>query len=451
MKNVLNSLGALFLSGRFFAGCLLIVLVYLLGYFFSPLIVFAHVGLGVVALLSMVDGMLLFGVLASGEEGVAGERIVPERLSNGDANPLQIVVTNRYPFRIRIEVIDELPYPFQVRDLTFNAEIGARGHQVFSYSVRPVERGEYHFGRTNVLVATPLGLIRRRFRISEAQSVPVYPSFMQMRTYELLAASNRLTEAGVKRIQRVGHTMEFERIREYVVGDDPRTVNWRATARRGELMVNQYQDERAQPVYCLLDMGRSMKMPFEGMTLLDYSINASLVLSNIALREQDRSGLMVFSHKMETYLPADKGIGQLAKILHHLYALSTDFKESDFALLYSRVRRHIRQRSLLLLFTNFESKSALERQLSYLKALQSFHLLVVIIFENTELDALSSLKPTDTESIYVRTVAQQYVLEKQAVVLELRRHGIYAVLTRPDRVSVETINTYLELKARGLF
>src|SRR5690606_40532545 len=123
------------------------------------------------------------------------------------------------------------------------------------------------------------------FRVSQNKTVPVYPSFRQMRKYELPAISNRLTEFGIKKIRRIGQNREFEQIKEYVVGDDYRTINWKATARRGTLMVNTYQDERAQQVYAVIDKGRTMKMPFEGMTLLDYDINASLVISNIAIRK----------------------------------------------------------------------------------------------------------------------------------------------------------------------
>src|SRR5690606_37930882 len=124
-----------------------------------------------------------------------------------------------------------------------------------TYTLRPVKRGAYHFGAVNIYAGTNVQFIRRRFRFSQNKTVPVYPSFIQMRKYELLAISNRLTEFGIKKIRRIGQNREFEQIKEYVVGDDYRTINWKATARRGTLMVNTYQDERAQQVYAVIDKG----------------------------------------------------------------------------------------------------------------------------------------------------------------------------------------------------
>jgi uncharacterized protein (DUF58 family) len=148
--------------------------------------------------------------------------------------------------------------------------------------------------------------------------------------------------------------------------------------------------------------------------------------------------------------PAEQGVRQLGALLEHLYALKTDFLESDYERLYTAVRRRIKQRSLLLLFTNFESRSALRRQLPFLRALGRVHLLVVIFFENAELDELRSLKPVDTEAVYVRVVAEQFAQEKHEIVMELRRHGIQTIFSRPGDLSVNTLNKYLELKARGL-
>ncbi|MGI9175716.1 MAG: DUF58 domain-containing protein, partial [Rhodothermales bacterium] len=302
----------------------------------------------------------------------------------------------------------------------------------------------------NVYAATPLGLASRRFRFDEGREVPVYPSYLQMRKYEFLAGTNRLDEVGVKKLRRLGHTMEFDAIREYVRGDDPRTVNWKATARRGSIMVNQYRDERAQPVYALLDTGRVMQMPFEGMTLLDYSINAALVLLNTALFKGDRAGLVTFSHEIGVTLPAGRRGGQIGRILETLYALDTDFLETDYARLHAHLRRSLSRRSLLLVFTNFETRASMRRQLPFLRALARQHVVVAVFFENTLLRELLDDAPKDTEGIYVKATAEQFALEKREIVKELSRHGIQSILTSPENLSLETINKYLELKVRGV-
>ena len=139
-----------------------------------------------------------------------------------------------------------------------------------------------------------------------------------MRKYELMAISNRLVELGIKKIRKIGHNLEMESIKEYVVGDDYRTINWKATARKGELMVNNYQDEKSQQVYSLVDKSRVMQMPFEGMSLLDYAINASLVISNIAVKKEDKAGLITFQHKIGTLLPASSRNNQVQLIMQAL-------------------------------------------------------------------------------------------------------------------------------------
>jgi uncharacterized protein (DUF58 family) len=269
-----------------------------------------------------------------------------------------------------------------------------------------------------------------------------------MRRYQLLATANRLQEAGVKRLRKLGHSMEFEHIKEYVVGDDYRTINWKATARHSNLMVNNYTDERSQQIYCIINKGRIMKMPFEGMTLLDYAVNASLVLSNIALMRQDKAGLITFAENLDAFLPADKKPGQLNLLIEALYKQETNFLEPDFEKLFSVIRNGITHRSLLVLFTNFESMESLQRELPSLKRIAHYHLLMVVFFENTELKKLTEATAKTIEDIYIKTIAEKYALEKRLMVKELRKAGIVAVLTIPEYLTVTSINKYLELKNR---
>jgi uncharacterized protein (DUF58 family) len=281
--------------------------------------------------------------------------------------------------------------------------------------------------------------------------VPVYPSYIQMRKYELMAISNRLTESGIKKIRRIGHNMEFELIKEYVSGDDFRTINWKATARKSHLMVNHFQDERSQQVYSIIDKGRVMQMPFNGLSLLDYAINASLVISNIAIKKSDKAGILTFQDRVGTTLTASRQNNQMAQILEVLYNQKTAYRESDFSALYAHVRRKITQRSLLLIFTNFESIYGLHRQLPYLKRLSSQHLVVVIFFENTEMTSLLH-EPADADlrKIYYKAIAEKFSYDKKLIVKELAKNGIQAMLTTPEHLTVNTINKYLELKARGM-
>jgi uncharacterized protein (DUF58 family) len=396
-------------------------------------------------LLTGVDVAALFN-----RQGLFARRTMAEKLSNGSDNQVLIYLENSYPFPVRVEVVDELPFQFQKRDASFKLQLPKGERHLLEYTLRPLRRGLYAFGALNVFVTGPLLLVRRRYRFAQEQTVPVYPSFIQMRQYELLAASRQLSELGIKNVRQQSHSREFEQIRPYVAGDDQRAINWKATARKAELMVNHYQDERSQPVYCLIDKGRVMQMPFAGLSLLDYAINASLVLANIAIKKQDKAGILTFSEVMGSMLPAEGKASQMQKILDLLYNQKTRFLETDFEQLYLTVRARIRQRSLLLLFTNFETLSGAQRQLPYLRKLARHHLLLVVFFENTELRVLQQQPASNTEEIYLKAIAEKFAYEKRQIVKELARYGIQSILTPPEKLTVNTINKYLEFKARGL-
>jgi len=400
--------------------------------------------LAFVVLMVLFDYILLFS-----RRGLKIERIMAERFSNGDNNKVELSITNRYHFRISIKVIDEIPVQFQQRDFLVDAVLNSGEQKNIVYMLRPVERGEYVFHDTNVFVKSPLQLVVRRIKNEGHQVVKVLPSYLALRQFELLAYSNNLAEAGSRKIRKIGHSLEFEQIKEYVTGDDIRSINWKATARKGgQLMVNNYTDERSQQVYCVIDKGRVMKMPFEGMTLLDYAINATLILSRVALIKQDRAGLITFAENIGHYLPADRKAAQMGSILETLYNQQTKFLESDFEKLYAHIRMRITQRSLIVLFTNFESLSGLQRQLPYIRHIARNHLMLIVFFENTELRQLTSDAAEDIESLYTKTIAEKFVYEKRLIVKELQQHGIFTILTAPQNLTVNTVNKYLELKAR---
>lgn len=434
-----------YLTFRFFLIAMAFVALFILAYIYPGLLSIISALFFVAIGLVVTDFILLFK-----QKGILASRILPEKLSNGDDNPIELTIHNNYNFTTHLLLIDELPFQYQKRDFEINTELKKNDQKKITYTLRPLERGEYYFGNLNIYVNSPIGLVTRRIQFAKDAMVPNYPSFLQLRKYMLLAFSNKLFEYGLKKIRRIGHTMEFEQIKDYVSGDDIRNINWKATAKRNLLMVNQFQDERSQPIYNVIDKGRSMKMPFEGLSLLDYAINATLVISNVALKKQDKAGMFTFSRKVENKVIAERRPSQMNKILETLYNVNTDFSESDFSRLYIDVKRSLTQRSLLLLYTNFETLDALHRQLPYLKAIAKNHLLVVIFFENTELQKLTKIEASNTFEIVQKTIAEKFMYEKKLIVNELQKHGIQSILTAPEHLTINTINKYLEIKARGL-
>ncbi|MBK8192606.1 MAG: DUF58 domain-containing protein [Lewinellaceae bacterium] len=377
-------------------------------------------------------------------------RILHPVFSLSDPNPVKLYIENQGNLHLNVAVADELPVQFQRRDFDIKISLPPYKPYVAEHELTPLSRGVYAFGNINVFAATRIGLAERRLVFQQPEEVSVYPSIVQMKRYELRAMRHIAHETGIKKMRRIGHSYEFEQIKNYVQGDDYRSVNWKASSRRAALMVNQYEDERSQQVYCIVDKSRAMKMPFEGLSLMDYAINTALAISNIILKKQDKAGLLTFSNVIGATLKAERDTGQLTRILESLYREKERPGESNYELLYEAVRRLIGARSLLLLFTNFESTYALERALPTLRRLNRFHLLVVVFFENTEIRRLAQEEVDTTADIYRQTVARQFLQEKKEMVYKLRQYGIQAILTKPQDLTLNTINKYLELKSRGL-
>ena len=419
-------------------------MVFVVSYFHEPFFRIAGLVLLLLGIAVFLDTILCY----SKKKGIEAERLTTDRFSIGDENKVIIILKNNYPFLLHTSVIDELPSQFQQRNWLRKATINAGDKTEIEYSLKPLTRGEYIFNDINVFVNGPLRLVKRRYVFEAAKNVKVYPSYIQMRKYQLLAVSNHLQESGMKRIRRIGQSIEFEQIKEYVRGDDYRTINWKATARKDALMVNNYTDERSQQIYCIINKGRVMKMPFDGMTLLDYAINASLVLSSVALVRQDKAGLITFSENIDAFVAADKKSTQVNLLLETLYRQQTRFFESDFEKLFSVVRNRISNRSLIVLFTNFESLESLQREMPALRKIARYHLLLVVFFENTELRSLTTAKAQKLEDIYIKTIAEKFAYEKRLMVKELHKNGILSILTTPENLTVNTVNKYLELKSR---
>lgn len=384
------------------------------------------------------------------KNGIHSKRNLPDKFSNSDENQVAIFLENNYAIPVFLNIVDELPIQFQKRDFEYTTHLKAFENETFQYAIIPFERGLYFFGNINVYASTSLKIFARKYQFDNEKKVAVYPSYIQMKKYEFLAMSNQLTEFGLKKIRRIGHTMEFEKIKNYIAGDDVRTINWKATAKRGALMINQYQDEKSQPIYSIIDTSRAMKMPFEKLKLLDYAINATLAFSNIALLKNDKVGMMTFAEKVDNVVAARNKKTNLSILNEVLYNVNTEFNDADFGFLNGMIKRKINQRSLLILYTNFEHISALKRQLPYLKSIAKKHLLVTVFFENTALDAIIKERADDLQGIYYKTIAEKFSYEKRLIVKELEKSGVHSILTKPSLLSVNVINKYLEFKSKGL-
>lgn len=436
---------SIFFGKRFYRLMATVIFLFILSYPLPFLFNIALLFLGLLAGAVLLDGLVLF----TKRNPISMERILPEKLSNGDPNTVYWNMVNHYPFRAQLQMLDEFPEPWQIRDFKMKSVLEPDEKMTVSYIVYPKIRGEYFFGNQYVFIKSPLSLVIRRKTFYSKASIKVFPGFLLLRQFEFMAHITDPGNLGYKQVRKTGHSMEFEQIREYVSGDDIRSLNWKATGRAGgQLMMNVYSDEKSQQIYCIIDKGRTMKMAFGGLSLLDYAVNATLAISSVAIARQDRAGLISFGDKSGDFLPANHRATQMAGIVQSLYNIETKFLESDFAFLHKLIKTNITQRSLLILFTNFESLTALGRQLPYLRNISQKHLLLVVFFENTSIQQLSSGEAENIEALYEKVIAEKFVLEKKLIVKELQRYGIAALLTAPEKLSVDVVNKYLQIKAR---
>lgn len=433
----------MYLTNRFYTIMITAIVMMAVGNYYPPLYTVGCVVMWFLLIMTITDLIMMYS-----RHAIHATRQVAERLSNGDDNEIRIRVESTSAWALKIKIIDETPFVFQRRDIVFRLRLAPLEGKNVIYKLRPTQRGVYGFGHIRVFATSPLQLVERRYTCGEPQDVKVYPSYLMLHKYELLAISNRLTEMGVKRVRRAGNNTEFEHIKEYVTGDNYRSMNWKASARRNQLMVNVYEEERSQQIVSVIDKGRAMQQLFKGMTLLDYAINAALMLSYIAVRKADKAGLVCFNDHTDTFVAPSRRQGQMEKLLDALYSQQSQWYESDFADMSATVNHQLSKRSLLVVYTSFDSLHAMERQLPYLQMLNKRHRVLLVFFIDNEKQQFLKTKAHTAEEYYQHVIVEKMMNEQHLIVSQLRRHGIQSLLTTPQNLSADVVNRYLEMKAR---
>ncbi|MDA3900907.1 MAG: DUF58 domain-containing protein [Spirochaetes bacterium] len=446
MKTLLFFVKNLYLERNFFlcagALCVFGFVAFFFEEFLNPLILLTIIFIP----LSLVE--IVHTAIISGR--FSARRIMSTKLSNGEFNPVTIEIRSDHSRKTDIDCIDEAPIQLQIRDARFSVKAGPHTLTTITYKVRPVKRGLYTFGSVYLFIRSPLGFASFRREFEAGRSVPVYPSIMALKEYDFYASSHNLRDPGLKQVRRSAVAHEFDALRNYRYGDEFRAINWKATARKSHLIVNNYMEDRSQPIYSVLDTGRSMEMPFNGMSLIDYAVNSALILSNVALKRHDKAGIITFNADGCNTLKADNHSSQLSKILNQLYNCINDHREVSYEKLFITVNRQLHHRSLLLIYTNFETVYSMHRALPLLRLLSRKHLLVVITFRNTEMEKCI-LEPADSvEKIYRSAIASEFTRNKELIHKEFIKNGIHSIVTSYNKLTVQLINKYLELKAGGL-
>lgn len=451
---------SLFFRNQFFIALFVLAAVSVVGVWITPLYYLAIAGVIALAVATLFDAVMLWFCK------VSGERIIAEKLDLGENNRVGISMKVVRGNLRGCYALDEMPQFLRCKAENLKMKKDEDGVYVAQYTVFPLRRGAFELGRLLVF-GRFIGILERRFVIEQkGNRVDVYPAFSRLREKEQQVRSMQVEAYGTHRRQTPANQTDFMDIREYVPGDDIRTINWKATARAGRTMVNNYEDERSQHIYNIIDCGRSMHRTFGGLTLQDYAINASLLLSYTALHsEGDNVGFFSYGPKGVEYLPSRSGDVQLNNIMKHLYGMETEYGEGDLEELTLVLGRKVQRRSLVCLYTDYSSMKAMDRQIDFLKRISRRHCLVVVMFIDKELENLSegvyeasgaisvtksvsvTAKPSSSDYIK-RSLAKDFSLQKQFIVDRLQQNGIQCVLTYPESLSINVVRKYIDLKAK---
>ncbi|NOK59597.1 MAG: DUF58 domain-containing protein [Chloroflexi bacterium AL-W] len=377
------------------------------------------------------------------------ERINDSKLSLGANNLITVLITNRSQRKLTFLLRDEYPYQFNADATILKGELAAYDLHEARYHVRPLQRGDYTFGDTNIRYASLLRTFTRQARYPTSTSVKVYPNVLDVRKYDILARKGLLFEIGLRAARIFGTGTEFERLREYNADDEFRRINWKATARRGKPIAAEYETERSQYIMSVIDTGRLMRPPIGDLAKLDYAINTSLLLSYVATLKGDHTGLLTFADDVRTYLSPKSGKGQFYRMLEALYNVHFEPVEADYAKALAYLSLKNKRRSLIIVFTDLVTLDAAKPLIANMARLAQRHLPLCVVVSDPNITNLAHVKPDNSGAVYQRAVAEMLLDERRVVLDTLNRNGVLTLDVPADKLSVSVINKYLELKGRG--
>ena len=412
--------------------------------YYPALNLFGWGWIALVLVLTVVDNLL-----SRRASPVHIRRLVADKLSVGTENRVQIEVRSRSPWPLTLQVKDDPPWQFETPSRQQHLKLSPYQTRRISYVTTPQARGDYQFGDIHLRGRSRLALSWWQRRLPAEQSVQVYPNLLQVERYQLLARSDRLQEAGFRRLRRLGEGTEFESLRDYVPDDDFHDIDWKATARRHKPITRQYEIERSQNVMLMVDAGRMMCAQLDGMSKLDYAINAALMLAYVAVQQDDAVGLVVFADEVHSFVPPRKGSAQVGRLVEQLYAVQPTMREPDYTAAFSLLHGRARKRALVVVFTDLIDRHASSQLLAHTAALYPHHLPLVVTLRDPRLHDLAEQMPDQAPDAYQRAIAANLLMNREEALSTLRQRGAAIVDALPQNLTVAAVNRYLFLKARG--
>jgi uncharacterized protein (DUF58 family) len=432
----------------------------------GPFVLLAVAIVGISLLAAAVDWTLASDGRRIGVE----RRLASDKLALGGQNIVELHVTNPTSRSQRLQIRDQPPAAFglDIRVPIFRIGVPAQASETLTYHVRPPRRGDATFGDLYLRVDGPLRLIQRSFhQAGTAQAVRVYPNLRELRRYDLLVRRGLELHAG-RPVRVAGASTEFERIRDYVPDDEFRHVNWKATARRGQPLVNQFEAERSQNLVMLLDAGRSMaaladtpdgaadaqqaQEAEEGTSVLsklDRALNTALLLAYVASQRGDRVSLLAYADDVRAFVPPQRGRQALLKCVQALYNVRAEPVEPDHGRAFNFLAQRNLRRSLVVLFTDLTDRESSAALAAHLLRAARHHMVVCVTLLDPNLRRPAIARPNDGRALYEKMVAQQLLDDRTSVLAGLAAHGVMTVDTDADGLNPRVIAAYLELKQRG--
>lgn len=380
---------------------------------------------------------------------IEATRTVPTVLSVGRANPVSVQLHNRLKRAVTAELNDDGAQDVVANGLPTSLSMPAGSRATWRYTLTPTRRGAHTLGDLWCRVGSPLGLWKREIRLPASQKVHVYPDLQAVRVYEKLVREAR-DERFTRVARRRGGESEFERLREYTRDDDVRRIDWKATARRGVVIVREYQLERNQNVVFLLDLGRLMTAQSDGLSHLDHALNATLMLSHVSMRAGDHVGLAAFDDNLRTFIPPEGGPHVLKKIVRATYDLFPTLVEPDYRAVFGALKLRLRKRSLLVLFTQVLDASAQKQLVPLIRSLSPTHLPLCVIFRDESVEGLLKTPVESPTDLYTRGAAAGELLWREHLVEDMRKAGALVLNVHPRELTQQLIARYLDIKARQM-
>lgn len=378
------------------------------------------------------------------------ERLGDENLSIYEKETISISVYNKNDYEVYVELKDEIPdLYFKTFQKVMRGKIKPHEKRTFSYVVEPKKRGAFSFNNVYVKYEGKLKLCMKIFKLNLQKEYKVYPNVKNLRKYRLTLTNNRHLREGQRNLKMLGRGTSFESLREYVAGDEYRKINWKATSRRERPIINQYEPEKNQHVHIFVDSGRPMSYTVRGNRKLDLAINTALVLSDVINQNGDKSALLVFNTEVNNMIAAGKGAGHRNQILEALYHIQSTNLTSNYDEAFYHFKKNERHRSIIFLFTDFETVEEAENMLKVLPVISKNNLVVIILIRNESIEKIATSNITNTDELFNKGVALELIEDRKKIISLLNRRGVFCVECEAEKLELTAVNKYIQVKNKN--